>query len=91
MLAEASVCQDRGDYGEALRVLQAALDGEGVALGWMHIVSDLVEAGRLRTLGEPLETDRPFHVLTRRSSANRPSVTAMRAWLRSTMAAVDER
>ncbi len=72
-------------------VLQAALDGEGVALGWMHIVSDLVEAGRLRMLGEPLETDRPFHVLTRRSSAHRPSVTAMRAWLRSTMAALDER
>jgi LysR family glycine cleavage system transcriptional activator len=68
-------------------VLQAALDGEGVALGWMHIVSDLVAAGRLRPLGVPLETDRPFHVLTRRSNAPRPAVTAMRRWLQSTMAA----
>ena len=62
-------------------VLQAALDGEGVALGWLHIVSDLVAAGRLATLGDPVETDEPFRILTRPTTAVRPAVEAMQEWL----------
>jgi DNA-binding transcriptional LysR family regulator len=62
-------------------VLQAALDGEGVALGWLHIVSDLISAGKLVPLGDPIRTDEPFRILTRPTTVVRPAVTAMQEWL----------
>jgi DNA-binding transcriptional LysR family regulator len=66
-------------------VLHAALDGEGVALGWLHIVSDLVSAGRLVALGDPVETDEPFRILTRPTTVMRPAVALMQEWLCATM------
>ena len=32
-------------------MMQAALDGEGIALGWHHLVADHVKAGRLVRAG----------------------------------------
>ena len=66
-------------------VLQAALEGDGVALGWLHIVADLISAGRLVTLGDPVETHEPFRILTRPSTATRPAVQAMQQWLSESM------
>ena len=66
-------------------VLQAALDGEGVALGWLHIVSDLLSTGRLVALGDPVETDEPFRILTRPTTVVRPAVALMQEWLCATM------
>jgi DNA-binding transcriptional LysR family regulator len=67
-------------------VLQAAIAGDGVALGWMHIVNDLIESGRLVALGAPVETDQPFMILRRAGSVREP-VAALQEWLRATMMA----
>jgi len=32
-------------------MIQAAMDGEGIALGWHHLVSDQIDAGRLCQIG----------------------------------------
>jgi len=68
-------------------VVQAALDGQGVALGWFHIVADLVADGRLVALGEPVETSSPFQILTRSDVALSAAADALRHWLQSEMSA----
>jgi DNA-binding transcriptional LysR family regulator len=62
-------------------VLQAALDGQGVALGWEHLVAPLVDAGRLEVVGgAPTQTAQPFVLLHRRGPLS-PAVAALRDWL----------
>jgi LysR family glycine cleavage system transcriptional activator len=62
-------------------VVQAALDGQGVALGWEHLVAPLVDAGRLVTVGgAAIHTQRPFVLLHRRGPVS-TSTTALRDWL----------
>ena len=61
-------------------ILQAALDGQGVALGWRHIVGPLLADGRLTTIGTGLiRTERPFTIVTRSSPP--PAVASLRHWL----------
>lgn len=67
-------------------VLQAAIAGQGIALGWLHIVNDLIESGRLVALGNPVETDNPFMILCRTRSARQP-VDDLQRWLHTAMAA----
>ncbi|TFH85179.1 LysR family transcriptional regulator [Billgrantia azerbaijanica] len=63
-------------------VLHAALEGQGVALGWRHIVSSLLEQGRLvRPLAEHVLTDHPIYLITSRTRHMRPSVAILRDWL----------
>lgn len=62
-------------------VLHAALDGQGVALGWGHIVSDLIAEGRLVALAPPVITDTPFMVLSSNRRPLSPGATALRRWL----------
>lgn len=62
-------------------VLHAALTGTGVALGWEHIVHELLDDGRLVTVGPVVETGVHFPLLSR---ANRPlgdSARRLRDWL----------
>lgn len=62
-------------------IVQAALDGQGVALGWGHITDQLVEQGRLVVVGgDPIVTDEPFVILHRRGERRRP-VVALERWL----------
>ena len=65
-------------------MLQSAIAGDGVALGWLHVVNDLIESGRLVALGEPVESDQPFMILRRTGSVREP-VAAFQDWLRSSM------
>ena len=68
-------------------VLQAALDGQGIALGWEHIVTTLLDDGRLVALADPVETDQPFPILQRpgiTAAARSDKVVALRNWLRDT-------
>ncbi len=62
-------------------VLQAAIDGQGVALGWQHLVAPLIADGRLvRVGGGALSTDQPFTLLHRRGPVS-SGVRALRDWL----------
>ncbi len=68
-------------------VLQAALDGQGIALGWEHIVTTLLHDDRLVALAESVETDQPFPILQRpgrTTTARSEKVEALRNWLRDT-------
>ena len=67
-------------------VLQAALDGQGVALGWMHIVADLIDEGRLVGLAAPVVTEQPFTILHHASRPLSPGAAALRQWLVDAMA-----
>ncbi len=50
-------------------VVHAALEGQGVALGWLHIVEPLISAGRLVAIGDDVEqTDSPFLLVSRRNA-----------------------
>lgn len=66
-------------------VLQAALDGQGVALGWDHIVSDLIDDGQLVALSDPVVTDTPFVILSSNRRPLAPGAVALRRWLVSQM------
>lgn len=63
-------------------VVRAAIAGQGVALGWHHIVRQQVQEGRLVRVGtQEVMTDRPFELLARPDTARRPAVAALRDWL----------
>lgn len=63
-------------------ILQAALDGQGVALGWHHIVGSLVDQGRLvRLAAEAATTADPFVILTRGQPSPESGAQALRRWL----------
>ena len=64
-------------------IVQGALDGQGVALGWMHIVETLIDNGRLVALAPPMGTDKPFLILARRDRTLPPAAIALRDWLAS--------
>ncbi len=62
-------------------LLQAALEEQGVALGWDHIVARLLDSGRLVALAEPIETNNPFMILSRDKAPLRPEAALLREWL----------
>ncbi len=77
--AAASTSPSFNDYS---LVVRAALAGQGVALGWHHIVVELVREGRLVRVGTAeVVTDRPFEILARPHAVRRPQVAALRDWL----------
>jgi LysR family transcriptional regulator, glycine cleavage system transcriptional activator len=63
-------------------VLRAALAGQGIALGWDHLVRDLVADGLLARVGtSEIVTDRPLVLLARPTSFKRPAVRVLHDWL----------
>lgn len=67
--------------------VNAAICGEGIALGWHRLVGDLVEAGQLaRVTAESLQTRATYHLVLRREAESRPAVAAFLNWMRSVSA-----
>lgn len=66
-------------------VIHAALAAQGVALGWLHLVSDLLADGRLVAMGPATTTDHPFNVLHRKDAELRPGADAFRRWITDEM------
>lgn len=63
-------------------VVQAALDGEGVALGWRHLVGGFLDAGRLvQVTGHRLVTGLSFHVVWPRGLPLGENAERVRDWL----------
>lgn len=70
-------------------VLQAAIGGQGIALGWRHIVQPLLEQGILvRVIPESVCSEYPFYIIAPESLPLRPSVVALRDWLIEQMTGV---
>ena len=81
---------DHDDRGEGLRlndyalVLQAALEGQGVALGWQHLTAPLVERGLLlRPLPQSQVTEAGFYVIWPKDQTLSPQATTVRDWILS--------
>lgn len=77
--ADAQAGQRTNDYSI---VVHAALEGQGVALGWLHIVAPLLDQGRLTRVGDDeVQTAHPFSIVVRADAPRRESVDALRRWL----------
>ncbi len=62
-------------------IVHAALEGQGVAIGWRHIVQPLLDAGRLERIGTAsVRTERPFRVVAS-SAEPAAAARALRDWL----------
>jgi len=62
-------------------ILQAALAGNGLALGWRHIVGELIAAGSLVAVGPSVETGSVFPLLSRSDRPMSAGAAALHAWL----------
>ncbi len=74
---------DRGQrYSQSRLVLQAAIDGQGVALGRSTLVALDLEAGRLvQPFGPALPSIYACYVVSPPATAERPKIKAFRDWL----------
>ncbi|WP_255469152.1 LysR substrate-binding domain-containing protein [Achromobacter sp. UMC46] len=71
-----------GVFNDAALVLQAAIDGQGVALGRLMLAANDLRTGRLvRLFDHTLPNDYSYWIVYARSSAQRPEVAAFRSWL----------
>ncbi len=63
-------------------VVQSVIAGQGIALGWRHLVEGLVDQGVLVRLGDhALTTDLQFHVIWPREASLSRSALEVRDWL----------
>ena len=70
------------------QVIQAAVDGQGVALGTSPLVRRLLGEGRLvAPLARKAQSSRAYFLVAAASAAARPEVQAFAAWLRGQAAA----
>jgi LysR family glycine cleavage system transcriptional activator len=74
---------DRGQrYSHSSLVIQAAIDGQGVALGRSTLVALDLEAGRLvQPFGPALPSSYACYVVSPPATAERPKIKAFREWL----------
>jgi DNA-binding transcriptional LysR family regulator len=63
-------------------VLQAAMEGQGVAQGWRHIVEPLIAQGLLvRPIAQSVTTDQPMYIVAPGGRELRPDVLNLKDWL----------
>lgn len=63
-------------------VLQSVIEGQGIALGWHHLVERLVAKGVLvRLSGDALRTGKAFHVVWPKDEPLSPAAAQVRDWL----------
>jgi len=63
-------------------LVQAAVDGQGVALGWRHLVDELIARGALvRPMAVSLRTDEAFHLHVPAEGALEAETAAFRDWI----------
>lgn len=63
-------------------LIQAAVDGQGIALGSMLFVEEHIRSGRLvRPFDTSIDPDRAYYVVCPKSHLRRPAVSEFRDWL----------
>jgi LysR family glycine cleavage system transcriptional activator len=69
-------------FSDAALVLQAAMDGHGVAMGRAFLAANDVAAGRLvQPFAQVLTNDFSYWLVCPKSTAAKPRITAFRSWL----------
>ena len=62
--------------------VQAALNGDGIALGWQHLLDDHIDAGRLKIASElTLSTSRGYYCYLAAGAADKPQATQFMDWV----------
>lgn len=70
-------------------ILQAAMTGEGIALGWTHIVDDLVQQGLLAWASDAVvETNFQFCIVRSKIRSPTPAAKIVTEWLIDEMSSV---
>jgi DNA-binding transcriptional LysR family regulator len=63
-------------------VMQAVMEGQGIALGWEHLTRRLIDAGLLQQIGaHAMQTGQSFHVIWPRVRTLSPQAASVRDWL----------
>ena len=63
-------------------VLQAAIEGQGVAMGWRHLVAPLIAQGLLvRPVPQSVTTDQPIYIVAARRGKLGSDAVFLRDWL----------
>jgi DNA-binding transcriptional LysR family regulator len=63
-------------------VVHAAMAGQGIALGWSHIVADAIATGRLVHVGDHrIRTEQPLPLLVEPGAAERGPIGTVVSWL----------
>ena len=81
---DVSLSGSKGDetYNDYSIVLQAAMEGQGLALGWRHIVDPLIQQGRLICpFDKQIATNQPFYILAPEHKPLSPNAKALLDWL----------
>ena len=66
--------------------IEAALNGEGVALGWSMLLANHLREGRLARLGrDALETENAYCIVVGNPPENRDGVDAVASWISSSL------
>lgn len=68
-------------------VIQAAMSGQGVGLGWLPLIADLLAGGQLVSLAAPLETGRGYFLVLRESARMTGVMGRFSRWVRECCAA----
>lgn len=71
-------------FNNYIHLVQAALEGQGIALGWRRLVEPHLLRGELVPVSQRRMVPTPtFHVVVPEFNARRPLVRAFRRWLRA--------
>ncbi|RWE34832.1 LysR family transcriptional regulator [Mesorhizobium sp.] len=72
-------------------LLDAAVKGQGVVLGWSHLIRSLVDEGALRVLFDaPLRVDRGYYMKVNRASQDKPHVQEFIDFVLTSLAASEQ-
>ena len=82
----------RPAFNDHSNAIQAAIDGQGVALGRTALVGDDLLAGRLvRPFGPVIPADIAYWIVCPKGTAGRPKIVAFRGWLLAEADALQQR
>ncbi len=77
-------------FSDYALVIQGAIKGQAVALGWWHVVAgEILSDGLVPAGGRVLQTGTFYHLVARRAAARRPEVQRVRDWLQTEFAAIE--
>lgn len=63
-------------------VIQAAMEGQGIALGWQHLIGPALESGLLASIDlHPMRTGKGFYVIWPKTIPLSPAAASVRDWL----------
>lgn len=67
---------------EYVPVVQAALDGEGIALGWLHLVKNYIASGRIVSVTDHImRTGEAFYVVWPKGRPLAPNARRVKDWI----------